>query len=199
MNIINIIFEFIKNIFTWPIITFVLVTILLIKYHEAISKFICNIKSLKGPGVEITQEQKIEIKNEPQIEKVEIDRLTTELNQVRSNNAEKEQFIEEARLLIPQLASGFQFYKFEYLNLFYVANTKNILEWFNNVSVTTKDQYQFAWYIYIKDIKQLKIIIEVLILHNMLQVLDNDRIAITDEGRQFVSYVNKKYSPKFVK
>lgn len=195
MDLVNIILDFIKTIFSWPIVILILVLIFLLKYYESISDFIKNIKTAKGPGFEITQKQENEGKKEPIVEKSEVDKLTSELNQIRVSSGEKDKLINEAKIIIPQLANGMQFYKFEYLDLFYVTITKNILDWFNTINQATKEVYKLSWFSIVKNEEQIETIISVLLAQNMLEDLGNS-IRITDEGRRFLIYLKNKHGGK---
>lgn len=195
MDLTNIILEFIKTIFSWPIIIFILVIIFLTRYHDSISSFIKNIKSAKGPGFEITQKQKNGSKKEIFSEKENINKLTKELDQINASNIEKEKMLEEAKILIPNLFNGLQYYKFEYLDLFFIASTKAVLGWFSANIQTTREFYKSVWLPIIKNELQLEIILSVLLAQSMLQDLGNS-IKITDEGNQFLKYIYEKYKEK---
>lgn len=194
--VINIILEFIKIIFTWPIIVFILVLVFLLKYHGSISYFIEHIKSVKYPGGEITQN---EVKKEPPIgkpeEKRDVIKLTEELTQVKVNHEERDRLLEEAKVLIPQLANGMQFYKFEYLDLFYVPNTKAVLDWLNSNTQVTTEYYKLLWGPVIKNAIQVEITLSVLLSYDMIKYIGNS-ITITDEGIRFLAYLKDKYKIK---
>jgi len=197
MDLVNIIMDFIKTIFSWPIITLILVMIFLLKYHESISDFIKNIKTAKGPGFEIIRKQENKGKNKLTVEKSEADKLTYELTQSIVDNVEKDKLIDEAKIIIPQLASGMQFYKFEYLDLFFVPITKNVLDWFNTIIKSTKEAYKLSWLSIIKNEEQTETILSVLLAQNMLEDLGSS-INITDEGRNFLIHLKSKYNGKLL-
>ena len=79
-----------------------------------------------------------------------------------------------------------RYWEFMYLNLFLVTNTKQVLLWFySNRLVCSRQVYDQRWWTQIPDSNQRKIILDVLLSHELL-FKSPQEIAITPKGSSFV-------------
>lgn len=190
--IIDIILNIIKNVFTWPIVILIILLILLFKYHKSISTFIENIKSLKAGGIEVTQMQsgknsyKESIKIFPD---KEIEDRFEQIKNMERDSKEKDKALEEAKNIMISLAYNAKGYQFLYFDLFFVPNTKRVLQWFFYNIQPTKDYYKSFWKSLIPDENQLEIILSVLLSNKMLEDCGNS-LVITELGKEFLRYEN---------
>jgi len=190
MVITEIILNYLKLIFSWPVAFFIIMIVFLFKYRDSLNKLIENIKSVKAAGVEVIAQTKTE---EPDVEKEDINKKVIDnlLHQLGTLELEKGKIVSEAQTLIWGLYNEAEFYKFSFLNLLFVANTKIILKWFNDISETTKEIYKSSWRPIIKNEEQLDIILSVLL--NFKMVEENDiNVRITEDGRKFLIFINMK-------
>lgn len=186
-------FKDLVSILTWPLVVIILILVLLLKYRNAIDKFIRNIGTIKGPGgMEVIQKQSFEPKTKKNLSEREelnkkISELSDELKKKEIDIDAKDKLIKEAIDIFDFLTSEVERYQFLHLHQFFVPATKNILGWFSDVKRITRELYYHSWRNIIKDEKQLNLILALLISERMIQEIGNERV-ITDLGIRFLKY-----------
>ncbi len=195
MELLNSIIGAFKNfisILTWPLVILILILVLLLKYKNAIDKFLRNIGSIKGPGFEVAQKQSPEPKTKKNLSEREesnkkISGLSNELKKKEIDIDEKDKLIKEAADIFGFLTSEVERYQFLYSHLFFVPTTKYILGWFSSVRRTTKDFYYSYWMPSVKNKDQLELILSLLISERMILEVEKE-LLITELGIRFLLY-----------
>jgi len=190
MIISKIILNYLELIFSWPVAFFIIMIIFLFKYKDSLGTLIENIRSLKAAGLEMLTQTKTE---EPNVEKEDINKKVIDdlLRKFGASELEKGQIVKEAQTIIWRLYNEAEFYKFSYLNLFYIPNTKIILKWFDNISEITKENYKNYWRPTIKNERELDVILSVLVGYNVVEE-NGTNVRITESGRKFLEFIKMK-------
>ena len=88
-----------------------------------------------------------------------------------------------------QLVATASSWKFSYLSLYFVTQTKNVLNWFARSSPQTRETYESLWEPYIPDGSQRTAILGVLLQYGMLSESEGF-IRITREGYSFLQFID---------
>lgn len=192
LNSIIVAFKNFISILTWPLVIMILILVLLLKYRNAIDRFIRNISSIKGPGFEVARKQSFEPETKKNLSEREesnkkISKLSDKLKKKEIDIDAKDKLIKEAIDIFNFLTSEVERYQFLHLRQFFVPATKNILGWFSDVKRITMELYYHSWRNTIKDEKQLDLILALLISERMIQKIGNE-LVITDLGIRFLKY-----------
>lgn len=87
-----------------------------------------------------------------------------------------------------QQVSNSRYWKFSYLSLLFVHQTKSVLSWFTSSKTQTRQSYNILWTPYIFDQNQRNIILNVLLQYGMLSDVGG-LVQITDEGFSFLRFI----------
>ncbi|MFH1771233.1 MAG: hypothetical protein ABH872_00250 [Candidatus Omnitrophota bacterium] len=200
----NYIVEIIKAV-AWPVTVLTLFLIFFSKFRGAFDYFLRNIRTVRFPGGSVeTQNTSTSSGEAPREDKqgdITLTEEQTEYLEGYIKNLQNEHSLahKEKQDLQTQLANAYVYtyaWKFEYLKLFYVPNTKNVLFWFTNNSPQTRESYHKFWQFSIPLINERNIILDVLVRYGMIES-DGVNYKITEQGYSFLQYVGSiPYAPK---
>ena len=192
----NYIVEIIKAI-AWPVTVLTLFLIFFSKFRGAFDYFLRNIRTLNFPGGSVeTQDVSKGSGESPKEDKEGVITLTKEqtgyLETYIKNLQEEHSLVsQQTQNLQAELANAYIYtyaWKFEYLKLFYVPKTKNVLLWFANNSSQARDSYNKSWQFLIPLITERNVIIDVLLQYGMIES-DGINLKITAQGYSFLQYI----------
>ncbi len=187
------IIELLEVLLTWPVAVLIICLTFFIKFKEAINVFLKNIKSIKTPwGGEVqTQVSSTEAKpaggryvtpdEEQRIEQA----VRGLLEESRLTQQQKEQLEKE----VANANNFAKYWKFTYLNTFFVPLTKQVLRWAADIKNFNKHGYHLIWAIAIPEESQRNVIIDVLSYNYMLETSDGINYKITPHGYEFLQFI----------
>lgn len=190
------IFRILSLLFSWPVTILIVALIFLSRFQSAIDYFLRNVRRINFPGGDVQLQQQTETKSSDisvppgsmvitSEQQEQISRYIQDLQQQHSNTVvEKQNLKEQLRQVYMESIA----WKFSYLNLFYVPQTKQVLFWFAHSSPQTRQSYDTAWQPSIQDNNQRIVILDVLLNFNMLKA-DGVNITITTEGHNFLQFI----------
>lgn len=184
-----------STIISWPVAIVIVVILFIRRFHDALDHFLRNVSSIKGPGGFAVQKQ-----TEENVDKLgpnregafllfeqqgQIQQIIKELTEESELNATQR---EEVQKQLENMISMASHWKFQYLNLFFIHSTKQVLLWFANVQTQTKEIYNQSWQSVIGDAKQREIILDVLTYNGMLESAGIN-LTITQHGYDFLTHI----------
>ena len=183
-------------ILSWPVTVLIIFVIFFVKFKVAIEAFLKNIKSIKTPwGAEVQTQT---ISNDTEKEK---GRYITPQQEEQLEKTIK-QLIEESKLnqqdktrLETEIAKAYEFakyWKFTYLNNFFVLKTKQVLNWIAGLGKIDILQYHMVWSLSMQNVNERNTTIDVLTQNNML-LFDGVNYEITSHGYEFLQFIG--YTP----
>lgn len=192
----NYIVEIIKAI-AWPVTVLTLFLIFFTKFRGAFDYFLRNIRTLNFPGGSVeTQDASSGSGESPKEDKEGVITLTKEQTgylETYIKNLQEEHSLasQQTQDLQAELANAYIYtyaWKFEYLKLFYVPKTKNVLLWFANNSPQTRDNYNKSWQFLIPLVTERNVILGVLLQYGMIES-DGINLKIASQGYSFLQYI----------
>ena len=188
MEIASLVKEYLSVILSRPIAILVIGMYFLIRFREPINSFLTRMKSIKYWGVEVWTSQTAEISKDTKMKQPK--KYLKEIKEIRGKN-------DENKKLIDYLINESKFYKFAYLDLFLVWKSKKSLLWFYDTWSATKDNYieNFPEYFnkidnsYFVEKKELEIIYNVLLSHELIELNMQQLISVTDSWKAFLKYI----------
>lgn len=192
----NYVVEIIKAV-AWPVTILTLFLIFFSKFRSAFDYFLRNIRTVNFPGGSVeTQDKSTGSGESPKEDKEGAITLTQEQTEYLESYIKKLQddhslVSQQTQDLQAELANAYIYtyaWKFEYLKLFYVPKTKNVLLWFANNSPQTRENYNRNWQILIPLITERNIIIDVLLQYGMIEN-NGINLKITTQGYSFLQYI----------
>ncbi len=169
-------------LFSWPVAIMIIFLIFISRFRTSIDTFLRNIRSVKYRGLEI--QGSIAESESPDEGSANIKQLIKSHKRANEEKRGLEQKIDKAY-------TEMYLWKFQYLNYFYVLNTKSVLQWFSSQS-QTEHYFHILWYQIIPDVQQRKTILDVLLEHGMLEKV-GEKIQITPEGKAFLQFIGFGY------
>lgn len=192
----NHIVEIIKAV-AWPVTVLTLFLIFFSKFRGAFDYFLRNIRTLNFPGGSVeTQDASKGSGESPKEDKEGVITLTKEqtgyLETYIKNLQEEHSLVsQQTQNLQAELANAYIYtyaWKFEYLKLFYVPKTKNVLLWLSKNSPQTRDNYNKSWQFLIPSVLERNVIPDVLLQYGMIES-DGINLSITVRGYSFLQYI----------
>ena len=192
----NYIVEIIKAI-AWPVTVLTLFLIFFTKFRGAFDYFLRNIRTLNFPGGSVeTQDASSGSGESPKEDKEGVITLTKEQTgylETYIKNLQEEHNLasQQTQDLQAELANAYIYryaWKFEYLKLFYVPKTKNVLLWFANNSPQTRDSYNKSWQFLIPLVTERNVILDVLLQYGMIES-EGINLKIASQGYSFLQYI----------
>ena len=101
------------SILTWPLVVLILILVLLLKYRDAINKFLKNVGSIKGLGFEVARKQNIETYIKKKLSEKEREELNKKINSLSNELTKKETDISKKDKLISEARDIFDFLSLE--------------------------------------------------------------------------------------
>lgn len=195
LEIIKIIPEYLRAILSWPVAVFGLGLIFILKFSNEICIFLQTNRLSKAGPVEFQQkEEEIEEKIEDSLEQKgitlseeQIGQLEKEFQELSSKTTEQEEKLKESENFTNFLVQRAELYEFLYLNMFFVPNTKFVLNWSNSSSFT-KELFDAQYEIQIPSKLERESIFNALLSNGMLQKL-NGNYSITEKGIRFLKFI----------
>lgn len=182
---------------SWPVAILIIALVVSSRFQASIDIFLRNISAVSFPGGNIQLQTQVAgsgdaKKGEPRdairLTKEQSEEIAKFINELRGDlelaSKEKRDLVQE---VISALRQSYE-WKFAYLNVFYVSNTKNVLLWFSRSSPQTKQLYHQHWQLSIPDMDQRNIMLDVLVQYGMLQS-DGINYQITSQGYAFLQYI----------
>ena len=195
--------EILALIMSWPIITLIITILIFTRFHGSIDFFLRNIREVSITRGNM-QVQSKSIKTTDDVsngkstpinkeQKEQIDNLIKDMQKdITTANKERD----EIEKLFLQAYEDSVYWEFNYLNIFFVDITKQVLLWFSHSSPQTKKIFDQLWQTLINDESQRNVILEVLVQYNMLQS-DSINYSITKRGYTFLQFIGRiPYSPE---
>ncbi len=161
-------------LFSLPTVVLIIAISFFTRFHEAIESFLKNVGSMKFPGGFEFQRQSQPLPATENETKVLIDKTDNK----KSSDVEKQN---------TELINSVKYWKFSYLNQFFVLQTKNVLFWFSKNAPQSKQSFEMIWAPYIPDKNQQNLILSVLLQNGMVKEKDG-LIQITEEGLSFLQF-----------
>lgn len=155
-EILEIILEYTKTFFSWPVAFFIIALIFIVKFKDSIKLFLENIASIKVGPFEASQrqtkgpEEKIEDQITENLQeqgitlsKEQFQQIDDAFNNLSKEKETKEQESANKDQIIKYFVERSELYEFAYLSLYLVANSKLALLWFFNQpsSSSTKENF----------------------------------------------------------
>jgi hypothetical protein len=199
----DLVLKLLALLLSWPVSVLIMALVFLSRFQGAIDFFLRNVRSVNFPGGNVQIQPQTETKptdtNTPPgtmvisaEQREQLGRYIQDLQQQHSAATAAKQDTEQR---LKQAYTDSIAWKFSYLNLFYVPQTKQVLHWFAYHSPQTRESYNLSWQSYIQDSNQRGIVLDVLLQFNMLK-MDNVNIAITPEGHGFLQFIGMiPYTP----
>jgi hypothetical protein len=175
--------KFLSIIISWPVVILIVILIFFSKFRDSFDYYLRNIKSVKLPGgTEIQSQTPAPMKGQRKI-----DKLIKELSESpKSSKFEQELADKTLDNAIKEIFD----WKFKYLNLFLIPNSKVALKWFSKFrSPVTREIFHKAWSRTSSDKNQRNIILDVLIQNELISE-NRDELIIEELGNAFLEYLN---------
>ena len=192
----DIIVKLLSVILSWPVAIITIVLVFVYKFRDSINYFLKNIGSMKLPGgVEIqsqtpssSESEGSETDDTLKLTSQEQQYLNKYLKELESAKTASEEERDVYKELYDQELYNAIVWKFKYLNMFFVPNTKLILLWFAQNPFKNRNSYHTAWQTNIQSKEQREIILNVLKQNGMIKVSEGT-INVTSEGYAFLEYI----------
>jgi hypothetical protein len=183
------IIKLLEVILTWPVSVLIICLTFFVKFKDAISTFLKNIKSIRTPGGAEVQMQTTSTESKPQEGRY----ITPDEETVIRNLLAQGQLTQQQKQQLEQeVAKAYNFakhWKFTYLNAFFVPLTKQVLRWAADIKKFDKQFYHIIWALTIPDESQRNIILDVLSYNYMLETSDGINYEITPHGYDFLEFI----------
>ena len=188
---------------SWPTAVVFVAILLTMRFHDALDYFLRNCSVKLPGGTEIQSQQKTaNTAKEDQLppgcailtreQQQNLDQFIRDIRQQAQLNAA------DAGLLNQELTKAYDLainWKFNYLNLFLVQMTKEILFWFSQQTASmSRANYHNVWQMWIPDVTQRDTILNVLLEFGMLQA-SGDQLSATPHGRGFLAFIGRLPMP----
>lgn len=162
-------------IFSLPTVALIITLSFFTRFHDAIESLLKNIGSMKFPGGFEFQRQNQSL---PVMEGE--NKILPEIRENKKLPDNEKQYSE--------LINSVKYWRFSYLNQFFVLQTKNVLSWFSRSTPQTRQSYDIIWTPYILDQNQRNLILSLLLQNGMVSEKDG-LIRVTDEGLSFLQFI----------
>lgn len=163
--------DYVKTIFSWPFVIFILGIISILKFSSSIRIFLESIRLSKAGPFEFLEKQS----------PFPVKEADKQIDSVSKTDKEK----------IENLLVRAEFFEFSYFNLFFVYNTKQALIWFYGNSQSTKDNFveSFALPQQVINQKAEKETIFNILLANALLEQNGILFFTSEKGKRFLQYL----------
>ena len=185
----RVLLDYIRVVFSWPVAILVLGLILFTRFHGAVDYFIRNLKSMKFPGG-----AEIQTQDGPAIPEAATDDSTgpgivegSATATARGTASARAEVVKSGGRSGTEGLTEEQRWKFSYLALFFVPNTKRVLQWFHEKGDVDRADYHAFWSSLIPGVDQSAVILGVLMQYGMLED-SAGRLRITAEGSKFLHF-----------
>ena len=165
-------------IFSLPTVTLIITLYFFTRFHDAIESLLKNISSMKVPGG-------FEFQRQNQVPPTVVEGENKELFKIQENKK-----LPDNEKRYSDLLSSVKYWRFSYLNQFFVQETKNVLLWFSRSTPLTRQSFDIIWTPYILDQNQRNLILSVLLQNNMVSEKDG-LIKISEEGLSFLQFIGQ--------
>jgi hypothetical protein len=199
----DLVFKIFALFISWPVAILIVTLVFFSRFQTAIDYFLRNIRSVNFPGGNVQVQSQAETKPADAntapgtmvISPEQSEQLSRYIQGLQQQNLAATAVKQDIEQRLIQASTESIIWKFSYLNLFYVPQTKQVLYWFAYSSPQTRQSFNLAWQPYIQDSNQRGVILDVLLQFNMLK-MDNMNIGITPEGHGFLQFIGMiPYTP----
>lgn len=181
---------------SWPVAITLITLRFMARFSGAIDSYLRGLGHIKLPGgVELQSSQAASATepNDPNPgslvlspqQQDEIRNAIQDIEQQRQLSDEQRATVEQEFKQMADLAIQ---WKFNYLNLFFVPSTKNVLHWFSNTSPQSRATYETTWSSIITDQAQREVILNVLLHYGFVTESDG-LIRIAPHGYSFLQFI----------
>jgi hypothetical protein len=187
-------------LFSWPVAFLIVALIFFSMFRDGVDFFLRNISSanmkfpggveiqaqLKAPGVSDSSAEESKVAPAPE-QQQQVNELIGEIETKEELSAQARQQIEQS---YQQAVNAAWFWKYQYLSLYFVSNTKQVLFWFSQraTPAITRQEFHSAWTSFIPSQEQRDLILDVLIQQEMLAV-NGVSLQITGAGYSFLQFI----------
>ena len=183
-------------VLSWPVAALILGLLFMTRFHQALDTFLRNIAHMKLPGgVEFQSQAQPSSGAESTVEDTPAplsEEHSKQVEDLRSKIGELQELSQaEKELLSRQYGAALaatSWWKFSYLNLFLVPQTKQVLMWFSQNPPQTRSTYSTLWTPFIQNEQQRTVTLDVLIQNGLLEDSEG-MIRLTPEGYAFLQFV----------
>jgi len=177
---------------TWPAAIVIVSLVFLGRFQGAVDFFLRNVRSVQFPGgnVQVQSADNGGAANAGQVVLTaeQRDNLTNYMSELRQQHDAANASREELQGRLDATTMQMYQWKFSFLNQFFVFGTKQVLLWFAQNGLQSRQTFTQAWQPTIADANQRGVILDVLLQHGML-VTDGTAIRITPEGYGFLQFI----------
>lgn len=188
--------DIVSIIFSWPVAISIICLLFILRFQSAIDFYLRNICSMKLPGgVEIQSQQSTsDSTNRPEPkdalvltpeQQKNIEEFIADLESKKALTEDEKKILSDRLDQMSHIAIE---WKFRYLNMFLVYQTKNVLHWYSNNSPQTRDSFNAIWRTTITEEEQRSIILNILTFNGLL-IEDGGFLQITDHGYSFLQFI----------
>lgn len=181
---------------SWPIAVVLIALRFMSQFGAAIDSYLKGLGRIKLPGGVELQSSQSSATPEPgdiapdnlvlsPADQAQIRAAIQEIEQQRDLSVEQRASLEQDFKQMADLAIQ---WKFQYLSLFFVPTTKNVLLWFCNSAPQTRASYEATWSPLIPDQSQRETILHVL-LHNTMIIEADGILRATPHGYSFLQFI----------
>lgn len=163
-----------------------------IQRREAERQEILNSTSDLIKELEIVQSEKV--RSEELITE-QVDKKRAVEEELKKTASERDMLKELSSKIIDGLMTETRYWKFQYLSMFLIPNTQNVLRWFKNLEMTNSfsslNSFHTLWKSIIQSENERNTILEVLLNFDLLKT-EGGNIKITETGKQFLNHIDVK-------
>ena len=182
----GVIMKVVELVLSWPVAVFLVTLVFFTRFRNAIDYFLHNIGIMKLPGgVEIQSQtampEKSTEEQQQELAKFIIEDLQQE--QLRGET-EREQLQEQFRSALYESLQ----WRFRYLRIFLVYNTKRVLRWFAEAQAKSRAEFDILWSPTIPEERERDAILRALLENELLEE-NRNILRITELGYAFLQYI----------
>lgn len=194
--------EYLKVLLGLPAVILFVLLIFFSKFHSAIDYFIRNMKvkykdveassqqavSSSSDGTQVTEENQAEVVN---LSKQDVQEIAESIQNLQSDNTNKQQTIETLRELVVQLANRSEIFEFKYLNSILVLNSKIVLRDLFNIGQMSRDVFVRNIFVpsNVTDKYSEQLAIHNVLLVNGLIEENGSLIQVSEKGIRYLKFI----------
>jgi hypothetical protein len=179
--------KLVSTVLSWPRAVAVICLVFFFLFQSSIRLFLEQIVSVKLPGgaeflLQTEKDGSITLSSE------EMEKITTiidDLIRQKQLTGDQKKLYEEA--LLKEYRNS-AYWKFQYLSLYFVPNTKNVLKWISQSRVKNRIEFHRNWETLIPNQSKRDIILTVLLENQMIKE-EITGLSITPEGNVFLQFI----------
>ena len=183
-------------IISWPVAVLVIAMVFLIRFRSGLQRFLENIGSVKLPGgVEIQSQAAKPSESEDTVEDRSVTLTPEQQGQLRAMFSELRESRDLTEAQRAEVEERFEAaavdaigWRFRYLNLHLVPNTKRVLLWFSQPPYKSRGDFEATWGIPIPQQGERNAIVQALVECELLDESEG-RLMATQLGYSFLHFL----------